>query len=55
MSYPAGGSVEVAARLLQTPLTQALGQQVVVENKGGTGSPSHIAGELFKLKTSNRP
>lgn len=37
VSYPAGGSVDVAARLLQTPLTQALGQQVVVENKGGAG------------------
>ncbi len=37
VSYPAGGSVDVAARLLQAPLTNALGQQVVVENKGGAG------------------
>jgi len=37
VSYPAGGSVDVAARLLQGPMTSALGQQVVVENKGGAG------------------
>lgn len=37
VSYPAGGSVDVAARLLQGPLSNALGQQVVVENKGGAG------------------
>ncbi len=37
VSYPAGGSVDVAARILQEPLTKALGQSVVVENKGGAG------------------
>jgi len=37
VSYPAGGSVDVAARILQEPLTQGLGQSVVIENKGGAG------------------
>lgn len=37
VSYPAGGSVDVAARILQEPLSKALGQSVVIENKGGTG------------------
>jgi len=37
VSYPPGGSVDVAARILQDPLAKALGQPVVVENKGGAG------------------
>lgn len=37
VSYPAGGSVDVAARILQDPLSKALGQPIVVENKGGAG------------------
>src|SRR5690554_4770040 len=37
VSYPAGGSVDVAARILQDPLSNALGQPVVIENKGGAG------------------
>lgn len=37
VSYPAGGSVDVAARIIQEPLSKALGQSVVVENKGGAG------------------
>ncbi|WP_144631041.1 tripartite tricarboxylate transporter substrate binding protein [Bordetella genomosp. 13] len=37
VSYPAGGSVDVAARILQEPLRQALGQPIVIENKGGAG------------------
>lgn len=37
VSYPAGGSVDVAARILQEPLRRALGQPIVIENKGGAG------------------
>jgi len=37
VSYPAGGSVDVAARILQDPLNKALGQPIVIENKGGAG------------------
>jgi len=37
VSYPPGGSVDVAARILQDPLSKALGQTVVIENKGGAG------------------
>jgi tripartite-type tricarboxylate transporter receptor subunit TctC len=37
VSYPAGGSVDVTARILQGPLSKELGQQVVVDNKGGAG------------------
>lgn len=33
--FPPGGSNDTIARLLQPHLTEALGQQVVIENKGG--------------------
>ncbi len=35
--YPAGGSVEIVSRLLQSPVSQALGQPIVVETRGGAG------------------
>jgi len=37
VSYPAGGSVDVAARIYQDQLTKQLGQPIVIENKGGAG------------------
>ncbi len=33
--FPAGGSVDQVARLLAQPLSQQIGQSIVVENKGG--------------------
>ena len=35
--YPPGGSVDVMARILAQRLTDALGQQVIVENRSGGG------------------
>jgi tripartite-type tricarboxylate transporter receptor subunit TctC len=35
--YPAGGGVDVMGRLVGQRLSQALGQQVVIENRGGAG------------------
>ena len=35
--YPPGGGTDVIARISQEPLSRALGQQVVIENRGGAG------------------
>ncbi len=37
VSYPAGGSVDVAARIIQEPVSASLGQPIVIENRGGAG------------------
>ena len=35
--FPAGGSTDLVARVIAEKMTQELGQQVIVENKGGAG------------------
>jgi tripartite-type tricarboxylate transporter receptor subunit TctC len=37
VAFPPGGNVDFTARLLQPALSQALGQQVVVDNRAGAG------------------
>ena len=37
MPYPAGGGVDLIGRLVGQQLSAALGQQVVIENRGGAG------------------
>jgi tripartite-type tricarboxylate transporter receptor subunit TctC len=35
--YPPGGGTDVIARIVQQPLADALGQPIVIENRGGAG------------------
>jgi tripartite-type tricarboxylate transporter receptor subunit TctC len=35
--YPPGGGTDVIARIVQKPLSDALGQPIVIENRGGAG------------------
>ena len=35
--FPAGGGTDIAARIINTPLGDALGKPVIVENRGGAG------------------
>jgi tripartite-type tricarboxylate transporter receptor subunit TctC len=35
--YPPGGGTDIIARIYQDPLSKALGQPVVIENRGGAG------------------
>src|SRR6266571_3140960 len=35
--YPPGGGTDIIARILQPRLTEALGQSIVIENRGGAG------------------
>jgi tripartite-type tricarboxylate transporter receptor subunit TctC len=35
--YPPGGGTDVIARIVQEPLSQNLGQQIIIDNRGGAG------------------
>ena len=42
--FPAGGSTDLVARVIAEKMTQELGQQIVVENRGGAGGNLGSAG-----------
>jgi tripartite-type tricarboxylate transporter receptor subunit TctC len=44
LGYPPGGASDAVARLLTGPMTQRLGQQLVIDNRPGAGG--NIAGEI---------
>lgn len=44
VSFPAGGAADLLARLISQPLSDALGQPVVIENKPGAGG--NLGGEF---------
>src|SRR6266508_339454 len=61
VGYPAGGGVDIVARLLGEPMKAALGQSVIVENRTGASGLIAASGEvainqhLYKDKMSYDP
>jgi Uncharacterized protein conserved in bacteria len=43
VGFPPGGSTDATARILQDPLSQALGQSIVIDNRGGAGGTTGAA------------
>jgi tripartite-type tricarboxylate transporter receptor subunit TctC len=41
--YPPGASTDFTARLLREPLSEALGQSVIIENRPGAGGTTGVA------------
>jgi tripartite-type tricarboxylate transporter receptor subunit TctC len=37
VGFPPGGSTDAAARILQDPMSQSLGQQIIIDNRSGAG------------------
>ena len=50
--FAAGGAADVVARLMAQGMSEALGQQVVVENRGGSGG---VLGSEAALAAPARP
>jgi len=49
VAFTAGGTTDLLARLLAQPLSERLGQQVVIENKPGGGTNIAIASVVNAL------
>jgi tripartite-type tricarboxylate transporter receptor subunit TctC len=43
VNFPPGGSTDAMARIIREPLSQALGQTVVIDNRGGAGGTTGAA------------
>jgi tripartite-type tricarboxylate transporter receptor subunit TctC len=43
VGFPPGGSTDAAARILQDPMGSALGQQIIIDNRGGAGGTTGAA------------
>src|SRR5260221_5458457 len=37
VNFPPGGSTGAMARIIREPLSQALGQSIIIDNRGGSG------------------
>ena len=51
VGFPVGGGADVAARVLGAPMSESLGQQIIVDNRPGAGSA--IASEIAAKATAD--
>src|SRR5262249_35836552 len=43
VNFPPGGSTDAMARILREPLSQGLGQNIIIDNRGGAGGTTGAA------------
>jgi len=43
VNFPPGGSTDATARILREPLSEALGQNIIIDNRGGAGGTTGAA------------
>src|SRR5260370_6260541 len=60
VNFPPGGSTDAMARIIREPLTQALGQSIIIDNRGGgRGAAPASGGPPFRAHrqtpSSSRP
>src|SRR6185295_9046432 len=48
--FTAGSTVDIVSRIVFEPLSQALGQSIIVENRGGEGGPRRLHGPRAFLR-----
>ena len=51
VAYAPGGATDIVARIVAARLTKELGQQFVVDNRGGGGAPSALRSLRAQLPT----
>src|SRR5262249_61642662 len=44
VNFPPGGSTDATARIIREPLSQALGQSIIIDNRGGAGGANRAPG-----------
>src|SRR2546429_4897477 len=44
VNFPPGGSTDAMARIIREPLSQALGQSIIIDNRGGAGGTTPAPG-----------
>src|SRR5262244_954453 len=54
VNFPPGGSTDATARILREPLSEALGQNIIIDNRGGAGGTTGAAALHTRKRISLR-
>src|SRR5262249_62318615 len=55
VNFPPGGSTDAMARIIREPLSQALGQSIIIDNRGGAGGTTGAAGGAEARRPGDTP